>query len=49
MRIVPMGAVDGYWRYRLEWQDNSGDETCFGLEKRLNGGSWRWAGPIPPA
>ena len=44
MRIVAMGAVDGYWRYRLEWQDNSGDETCFGLEKRLSGGPWQWAG-----
>jgi hypothetical protein len=47
MRIVAMGAAGGYWRYWVEWQDNSGDETCFGLEKRLSGGPWQWAGRTP--
>ena len=47
MHIEDLEMVDGYWRYSLRWQDNSTDETCFGLQKRLNDGPWQWAGPIP--
>jgi len=47
MRIEALGAWDGYWRYSLQWQDNSDDETCFGLEKRLDDGPWQWGGPLP--
>jgi hypothetical protein len=37
----------GWWRYFVQWQDNSDDETCFGVEQRLDDGPWQWAGPEP--
>lgn len=46
-RIEDLGAVDGCWRLALRWDDNSGDEVCFGIEKKVDDGPWEWGAPIP--
>jgi len=47
MTMDYVGMLDGWWGYRVQWQDNSDDETCFGMEKRLDDGPWQWGGPVP--
>lgn len=47
LRIHYLGRVDGHPRLMLKWDDNSADEACFGIEKRVDDGPWQWETPIP--
>jgi len=47
LRIEYLGVFDGYRRLILKWDDNSVDEVCFGIEKKVDDGPWEWGTPIP--
>jgi hypothetical protein len=47
LRIDSLGVVDGYQRIVLSWDDNSENELCFGIEKKVDDGPWEWGAPIP--
>jgi len=47
LRIEYLGVFDGYRRLILRWDDNSADEVCFGIEKKVDDGPWEWGTPIP--